>query len=59
MPGCCVPKIEVHYIDNDYAEMRKTQWPVRLVEILDVSQTPAHGGMIGPWHKGVTRCTIC
>ncbi|KNC94833.1 HD domain-containing phosphohydrolase [Trabulsiella odontotermitis] len=47
-------KVNVHYVDNYVARMRKENWPVRLVDILS-DQNPLHtSGIIGPlqsWHN--------
>lgn len=47
-------KVEVHYIDNYYAESQRSNWPVRLITIRDASLTTHRDEMIGPqvsWHN--------
>lgn len=46
--------INVHYIDNYYETMLSQNWPVRLVNVVDMHGKSPRTGMIGPvvsWHN--------
>jgi len=46
--------VKVHYIDNYYEALQRSNWPVRLIEIRDVSLASPRNTLIGPqssWHN--------
>ncbi|WP_437891333.1 HD domain-containing phosphohydrolase [Phytobacter sp. V91] len=40
--------VDVHYVDNYFAELRRQNWPVKLVEVVNARDPSPTEGMIGP-----------
>ncbi|MGY6029002.1 Response regulator rpfG [Phytobacter sp. AG2a] len=46
--------VDVHYVDDYFSELRRQNWPIKLVELIDVRDPSPPEGMIGPtisWHN--------